>query len=50
MSTNTQINEALRTSAILNPSADVRSRIVFHDVLGDAQELWQTTWDAFKAA
>jgi spermidine/putrescine transport system substrate-binding protein len=50
MSTNEQITEALRTSPILNPSADIRSRIVFHDVLGDAQELWQTTWDAFKAA
>jgi spermidine/putrescine transport system substrate-binding protein len=50
MSTNEKINEALRTSPVLNPSADVRSRIVFHDVLGDAQELWQTTWDAFKAA
>jgi spermidine/putrescine transport system substrate-binding protein len=50
MSTNEQITEALRTSPILNPSADVRSRIVFHDVLGDAQEMWQTTWDAFKAA
>ncbi len=50
MSTNEAITEALRTSPVLNPSADVRSRIVFHDVLGDAQELWQTTWDAFKAA
>ncbi len=50
MSTNDKITEALRTSPVLNPSADVRSRIVFHDVLGDAQELWQTTWDAFKAA
>jgi spermidine/putrescine-binding protein len=50
MSTNEQITEALRTSLVLNPSADIRSRIVFHDVLGDAQELWQTTWDAFKAA
>jgi spermidine/putrescine-binding protein len=50
MSTNDLIDEKLRTSAMLNPSAEVRSRITFHDVLGDAQEQWQLTWDAFKAA
>jgi hypothetical protein len=50
MNTNELINEALRTSPVLNPSAEVRGRITFHDVLGDAQEMWQTTWDGFKAA
>jgi spermidine/putrescine-binding protein len=50
MSGNELIDEKLRTSPMLNPPADVRSRITFHDVLGDAQEQWQLTWDAFKAA
>ena len=49
-STNTAITEALRTSPVLNPSAEVRKKIVFHNVLGDATELWQQTWDGFKAA
>jgi spermidine/putrescine-binding protein len=50
MNSNDLITEALRTSPVLNPSAEVRGRITFHDVLGDAQELWQNTWDGFKAA
>ena len=49
-SSNTAITEALRTSPVLNPSAEVRKKIVFHNVLGDATELWQQTWDGFKAA
>jgi spermidine/putrescine transport system substrate-binding protein len=50
MSGNDLIGEKLRTNPVLNPSPEVRKKITFHDVLGDAQELWQTTWDAFKAA
>jgi spermidine/putrescine transport system substrate-binding protein len=50
MSKNDLITEKLRTSPVLNPSDEVRKKITFHDVLGDAQEAWQTTWDAFKAA
>ncbi len=50
MSKNELITEKLRTSPVLNPSDEVRKKITFHDVLGDAQEAWQTTWDAFKAS
>ena len=50
MSTNTLITDGLLKSPVLTPSAEVRGRISFHDVLGDAQELWRSTWDAFKAA
>ncbi len=50
MSGNEMINKELLTSPVLNPSEAVRKNITFHDVLGDAQEQWQLTWDAFKAA
>ncbi len=50
MPENEAINEALRTTPILNPGADVRSRIDFHEFLGESGEAWQVAWDAFKSA
>ncbi len=50
MPDNASITDALRTTPILNPGAAVRDKIVFHEVLGDAQAIWDTAWDAFKAA
>lgn len=50
MPENDAINEALRTTPILNPAADVRSRIDFHEFLGESGEAWQIAWDAFKSA
>jgi spermidine/putrescine transport system substrate-binding protein len=50
MPDNQTIKAELRTTPILNPGADVRNNIVFHQVLGDAQSIWDTAWDAFKAA
>ena len=50
MPDNEGIDEALRTSPILTPGEDVRSRIDFHDFLGEDAEAWQTAWDAFKSA
>jgi spermidine/putrescine transport system substrate-binding protein len=50
MPDNKLITDALRTTPILTPGKDVRDRIEFHNVLGDAQSIWDTGWDAFKAA
>jgi spermidine/putrescine transport system substrate-binding protein len=50
MPDNEDITEELRATPILNPDADVRSRIEFHEFLGEAAESWQTAWDAFKSA
>lgn len=50
MPDNPGINEALRTTPILNPGKGVRDKIEFHQVLGDAQAKWDMAWDAFKAA
>jgi spermidine/putrescine transport system substrate-binding protein len=50
MPDNQSITEALRTTPILTPGKEVRDKIVFHQVLGDAQPIWDAAWDAFKAA
>ena len=50
MPENEGIDEALLTSPILTPSEEVRSRIDFHDFLGEDAEAWQTAWDSFKSA
>lgn len=50
MPDNADIDEALRTTPILNPGEDVRSRIDFHEFLGPDAEKWQVAWDAFKSA
>jgi spermidine/putrescine transport system substrate-binding protein len=50
MPDNQAITEALRTTPILTPGKEVRDKIEFHQVLGDAQAIWDAAWDAFKAA
>lgn len=50
MPDNELIDEPLRTSPILTPGDDVRSRIDFHEFLGADAEKWQIAWDAFKSA
>jgi spermidine/putrescine transport system substrate-binding protein len=50
MPDNEAIDEDLRTTPILNPNAEVRSRIDFHEFLGESGEAWQIAWDAFKSA
>lgn len=50
MPDNDAIKEELRNSLILNPAADVRERIDFHEFLGADVQMWQEAWDAFTAA
>ena len=50
MPDNKGIKPELLSSPILNPGAGVRNKIEFHQVLGDAQAIWDAAWDAFKAA
>jgi spermidine/putrescine transport system substrate-binding protein len=50
MPDNKVIKPELLSSPILTPGKDVRDKIVFHQVLGNAQAMWDTAWDAFKAA
>jgi spermidine/putrescine transport system substrate-binding protein len=47
---NPDIDEKLKSSAIINPPDDVASNVEFHQFLGEAQAIWDTTWDAFKSA
>ncbi|MCB1000342.1 MAG: extracellular solute-binding protein [Acidimicrobiales bacterium] len=47
---NPGIDEALRNSPVINPSADVMAKVGYHVFLGEAQATWDATWDAFKAA
>ena len=46
---NADIDEVLKSSPVINPSADVISRVQFHKFLGEAQPRWDTVWDQFKA-
>ena len=50
MPDNAMIKTPLRTSPILTPGESVRSRIDYHEFLGETAESWQTAWDAFKSA
>ena len=50
MPDNEMIDEPLRTSPMLTPGDDVRSRIDFHEFLGADAEKWQVAWDAFQSA
>ena len=47
---NPGIDEALRTSPVINPPAEVVERLTYHEFLGDAQGAWDEVWSAFQAA
>jgi spermidine/putrescine transport system substrate-binding protein len=47
---NPEIDAALKSSPVINPPADVVSRLRYHAFLGEAQPIWDTAWDAFKAS
>jgi spermidine/putrescine transport system substrate-binding protein len=47
---NDGIDEVLRTSPVINPPADVVSRLEYHEFLDADQAAWDATWDAFKAS
>lgn len=46
---NADIDDVLKSSPVINPSAEVISRVQFHKFIGEAQPLWDTVWDQFKA-
>jgi spermidine/putrescine transport system substrate-binding protein len=46
---NEGIDDVLRTSTVINPSADVVAQLEYHEFLGENQAMWDTAWDAFKA-
>ncbi len=46
---NPGIDEALKTSPVINPPADVVAKVGYHLFLGEEQAKWDATWDAFKA-
>jgi spermidine/putrescine-binding protein len=47
---NPGIDEALQTSPVINPPADVVERLTYHDFLGDGQGAWDEVWSAFQAS
>ena len=47
---NTGIDEVLRSSPVINPTAEVVAKLGYHQFLGESQPLWDKIWDAFKAA
>jgi spermidine/putrescine transport system substrate-binding protein len=48
-SDNPEIDDALKSSPVINPPAAVVDKVQYHVFLGDGQAVWDTTWDAFKA-
>ncbi len=47
---NAGIDEALRSSPVINPPASVVDKLTYHQFLGDAQTDWDEVWSAFQAA
>lgn len=47
---NAEISEALRTSPVVNPPAEVVAKLHFHQFLGESQPIWDDAWDAFQSA
>ena len=46
---NPGIDAVLKNSPVINPSADVVSRLTYHKYLGADQATWDKVWDTFKA-
>jgi spermidine/putrescine transport system substrate-binding protein len=46
---NAEIDAALKSSKVINPTADVVKKVSYHQFLGEAQPIWDKAWDAFKA-
>jgi spermidine/putrescine-binding protein len=46
---NPGIDKVLKESPVINPPADVISRLTYHKYLGADQATWDKVWDAFKA-
>ena len=46
---NAGIDKVLKDSPVINPSADVISRLTYHTYLGADQATWDKVWDTFKA-
>lgn len=46
---NAGIDKVLKDSPVINPSADVISRLSYHNYLGADQATWDKVWDTFKA-
>ena len=47
---NPDIDAALKSSPVINPSAEVVAKLSYHVFLGENQPKFDAVWDAFKAA